>query len=117
MKNQRDKFVQAIGTRAKKKWPMGARYGKLVVTGHERQPNGCWAVLCECDCGRDKKVVRPDQMARGLIQSCGCLNSELAACDEKAKRPRVCWHREWHHLTSCYVITKNLHSLEVWPLN
>jgi hypothetical protein len=87
MTTQRDKLVRSIGTRAKKKWPVGARYGKLVVVGHERQPNGCWAVLCECDCGRDKKVLYPNQMARGLVQSCGCLNRELSSLRRKGKAP------------------------------
>ena len=76
LKEQRDKFVRSIGTRAVRKWPVGTRYNRLVIVGHERQANGCWAVMCRCDCGKDKKVVRPDQMARGLTGSCGCLRVE-----------------------------------------
>lgn len=87
LKAQRDKFVRSIGTRAINKWPVTARFGRLVVVGHERQANGCWAVLCRCDCGKDKKVLYPNQMARGLVGSCGCLNREMAAQRRKGKPP------------------------------
>lgn len=86
-KDQRDKFVRAIGSRAKRKWPIGARYGRLTIVGHERQANGCWAVLCKCDCGASKTVARPDQMVRELTQSCGCLNRERCSQRRKGKAP------------------------------
>lgn len=87
LKAQRDKFVRSVGTRAMRKWPVGARYQRLVIVGHERQANGCWAVLCRCDCGNDKKVLYPNQMARGLVGSCGCLNRELAGHRAKGRAP------------------------------
>lgn len=87
LKAQRDKFVRAIGTRAMNKWPVGTRYQRIVIVGHERQASGCWAVLCRCDCGKDKKVLYPNQMARGLVGSCGCLSRELAAQRAKGRAP------------------------------
>ena len=74
-------------TRVRRLHPLGSRWGRLVVTGYERRPSGCWTVVCRCDCGRTKKVTKPDCMRRGMVQSCGCLNRELSSKRRKGKAP------------------------------
>ena len=57
---------------------IGARFGRLVVTGnidasgHHR----LWA--CRCDCGGGA-VIRGSHLRTGAIRSCGCLRAEVAA--------------------------------------
>lgn len=60
---------------------VGDRFGRLVVIGgtqhykagpHSRQN---YAVMCHCDCGRDKLVVL-SALRWGGTRSCGCLADE-----------------------------------------
>ena len=58
---------------------IGERFGRLVVTahaGHDRYGFNKW--VCACDCGCEVNVLQ-GSLKRGLTQSCGCLNRELAA--------------------------------------
>lgn len=81
----RDASIRRFGTRVKKLYPVGAIYERLTVKGHIRLDNGCWAVICSCTCGREKTVKYPNQMRRGLVNSCGCLNRELASARWRGK--------------------------------
>jgi hypothetical protein len=57
---------------------LGQRYGRLVVTGRApnkggKDTNARWH--CECDCG-SRSVAYGQDLARGKVKSCGCLNAE-----------------------------------------
>jgi hypothetical protein len=81
----RNKAVKRFGTRIKRTYPIGTVYGRLTVTGYARLANGCWAVICQCACGKQKAVRYPNQMRRRLVSSCGCLSREKAAARWKGK--------------------------------
>lgn len=53
----------------------GARFGRLIVIRQipDHRKNSYW--LCVCDCGAEK-VLTGNNLRRGLIKSCGCLNRE-----------------------------------------
>jgi len=70
---------------AKTRYPVGASYGRLTVTGHLKGEDG-WTVLCVCTCGQSKNVRLPNQMRRGLVTSCGCLRAETTKMKRKRKR-------------------------------
>ena len=80
-------MVKHYGTRVKRMYPIGTVYGRLTIYDYERRGDGCWSVLCRCSCGNIKIVQRPNQMRRGLVRSCGCLNSELSSKRRKGKAP------------------------------
>ncbi len=60
----------------------GQRFDRLTVVREERKrmPNDAmaWVAHCICDCGNEKTVV-VNNLKRGLVKSCGCLQSERAA--------------------------------------
>jgi len=61
----------------------GQKYNRLTLlklVEKDKYYNALW--LCKCDCGTEK-VVRVASVRNGMIQSCGCLNSELT----KARKP------------------------------
>jgi len=87
MKQRRDEAVRRFGTRVKNKYPVGAVYGRLTVVGHDRLSTGCWAALCRCSCGKPKTVRYPNQMQRGLVNSCGCFNAEKASAHCRSMNP------------------------------
>jgi Staphylococcus phage HNH endonuclease len=66
----------------------GQRFGRLVVlkfTGSRRSDTRQSARrfwLCRCDCGNHIDI-RTDQLTTGTAQSCGCLQSELTAKQNK----------------------------------
>ena len=54
----------------------GQRFGRLIVkerVNNDKGGNTCW--LCECDCGKGKKI-QGVSLKFGLTQSCGCLQKE-----------------------------------------
>lgn len=55
-------------------FPIGVRFGRLVVLSVERhdKSRGAYFMLCACDCG-GKTVVREDCLKSGNTKSCGCL--------------------------------------------
>lgn len=53
----------------------GQRYARLVALSvHDRQ-NGHIRWSCQCDCGKTH-IAKGIHLSNGLIQSCGCYNSE-----------------------------------------
>lgn len=71
-------FQLAYTQRVQKLYPVGRVYGRLTVTGHERQVNGTWWVVCRCTCGKKYAAKHPCHLRNGLVRSCGCLSRELA---------------------------------------
>lgn len=55
---------------------VGARYGKLTMLAPAEALHGCRAVLCRCDCGREK-VLRLSHVISGHSKSCGCLAGDI----------------------------------------
>ena len=53
---------------------VGLRYGRLVTLEETRMGNHR-AMVCQCDCGR-QKTVWLSHMKCGRIKSCGCLARE-----------------------------------------
>ena len=52
---------------------IGARFGRLIVTGYTS-----WRAVCDCDCGGSKEVPAA-HLHTGRIKSCGCLYREYSA--------------------------------------
>ena len=72
------------------------RFGRLVVR-HEmrkRGPVGQVRWLCKCDCG-SWKVVRYQNLVRGLARSCGCLSAELSSARTSALHRKNRTHGLW----------------------
>lgn len=51
----------------------GKVFGRLTVLGRAEEKPRYW--ICRCSCGKEK-LVYSGNLIRGLIKSCGCLNSE-----------------------------------------
>lgn len=62
--------------------PVGARFGRMVVTGAGRTPGGRIGWTLRCDCGEDTVLV-PRVVECGITVSCGCA----------ARGPRLRWRR------------------------
>lgn len=63
----------------------GKKFGRLfVIKQAERRKYQKPRWLCMCDCG-NKKVVESRSLRKGLIKSCGCLNSEKRSERKSAK--------------------------------
>ena len=63
------------------------RFGRLLaVRKTDKRKNGSVVWLCQCDCGKTKEV-RQNQLASGVVRSCGCLISEMAKalCESNSK--------------------------------
>lgn len=56
----------------------GKRFGRLTAVRRDRNIGKHAYWFCFCDCGKSK-VVRSDHLNNGLIQSCGCYESECRA--------------------------------------
>ena len=73
---------------------VGDKFNRLTIlrlestdaTGHIR-----WA--CRCDCGNEH-TVRSDKLTSGRIKSCGCLQAEINAAHQEAKRSRYLLREE-----------------------
>jgi hypothetical protein len=53
------------------------QFGRLLVqefVGNDKFGHSLWSCLCACG---NTKVVSGDNLKRGLVKSCGCLNKEL----------------------------------------
>jgi len=66
---------------------MGQRYERLVVTARapnasDTDTNARW--FCRCDCGRAVTAYGQD-LAKGKVKSCGCLNAERIFKHGKAR--------------------------------
>jgi len=56
---------------------IGKRFGRLVVVSIEgRDKNRHIMLKCKCDCGGEK-VVLANNIKRGSVKSCGCLQNEI----------------------------------------
>lgn len=72
---------------------IGARFGRLTVTGDGRpSPRGELTLRCRCDCGSVSDVY-PRNLLSGATRSCGCLRAEKCAevgrASKGTKRPRA----------------------------
>ena len=54
----------------------GQRFGRLVVIERAGRINSYAAWRCLCDCGKEI-IVASNQLRRGQVKSCGCLQSEM----------------------------------------
>ena len=83
----------------------GLKYGRLtVIEISSKDKNGHYYWLCECDCGKIKKILGT-HLLRGNIKSCGCYNSELASIRQKEKQiiPNKRIRHIWESMKSrCY---------------
>jgi hypothetical protein len=78
---------EAYRERVKRLYPKDAVYGRLTVVSHERQADGKWFVLCTCACGGNYVSKHPCHLGK-LVNSCGCLNRELARARRLGKAPK-----------------------------
>lgn len=60
----------------------GARFGRLTVVG-EIQPGHNRTVLCQCECGKQRKVV-VGHLLKGNTKSCGCYRKDGIASLNRA---------------------------------
>ena len=65
----------------------GKRFGRLTAIRPTQGRDSGGRVLWEfmCDCGTTK-VIRPNGVIEGRVQSCGCLHKEKAAQQGRSKR-------------------------------
>jgi hypothetical protein len=83
----------------------GQRFGRLLALERSPSADGRSMWLCRCDCGQ-QKVVRGTHLARGLIRSCNCLNTDLKKArqtkhgDTPWQQPRAAEYRIWRHIKS-----------------
>lgn len=56
----------------------GTVFGRLAVIETARTPGGRRAMLCQCECGK-QKIVDVGKLRSGHTQSCGCLHREVVA--------------------------------------
>lgn len=72
-------------------YPVGSRYGKLVVTGHEHYEDvngrGRWRVACDCDCGSSTVINQPHWLKIGDTTSCGCVHRAMVSTLGKRTGP------------------------------
>lgn len=54
----------------------GQRFGRLTVISRASNKGKYVVWLCACDCGKEH-IVMADNLVRGRIHSCGCLNKEM----------------------------------------
>lgn len=80
---------------------IGQRFGRLVVLQHapdvfykgKEQIHRRQAVLCECDCGKQKIIVVASLLhPNGGTKSCGCMQKEVAG---KAMKDSLKAFRAW----------------------
>lgn len=82
----------------------GKKFGNLLVI--EYKNNGKW--LCKCDCGNEK-IIRGNNLKRGLTKSCGCYNKETTSNRFKTHGlTKTRLYRIWHHIKErCYNSNNN----------
>ena len=56
----------------------GKRFGRLTVLHRAENRNKKTYWHCLCDCGNEKDIAAR-HLSGGSINSCGCLNSEMAS--------------------------------------
>jgi len=79
----------------------GQKFGKLLAleyAGKDRNNLALWN--CVCDCGTHK-IVRPNDLRKGSVQSCGCLNKAQNQSGSRRfrhglSRARIYW--TWNHM-------------------
>lgn len=76
---QKEHMRKVAERRVRRKYPVGTRLRKLVVTGHRRvetvvsnETRFHWEIECTCDCGRTTCVKPSTVSGRGKCVSCGC---------------------------------------------
>lgn len=52
----------------------GKRVGRLLVVCED--PRNRDMMICECECGNRKSILRRNLLGRGSVHSCGCLAAE-----------------------------------------
>ena len=65
---------------AKAKDLTGMRFGRLTVierAENDKRNHAMW--ICQCDCGNITRPIRSSHLRDGSIQSCGCLQKEVAS--------------------------------------
>ncbi|HYW90471.1 MAG TPA: HNH endonuclease signature motif containing protein [Chloroflexota bacterium] len=55
----------------------GQRFGRLIAIEFAQRTNGSSQWRCRCDCG-STKIVSLGNLRKGRVQSCGCLQREVA---------------------------------------
>ena len=84
----------------------GRTFGRLTAISHERAfSHGRMKVywLCVCECGGSARLTG-DQLRRGVVQSCGCLQRErTAAANRTHGLSGTRLYNQWHHMVRrCY---------------
>lgn len=64
------------------KYPIGGRYGRLVITGYAERGHTL-SPICLCDCGGTKTVEKAFSLGRRHVTSCGCLSRETRILNGK----------------------------------
>lgn len=78
---------------------IGDTFGKLTVESlRARRHNGRTVIWCRCFCGKTKRV-KPSDLKRGFVTSCGCAKTEVLIKRNKAMAThgmsRSPEHRAW----------------------
>lgn len=76
---------------------VGQVFGRLTVTGGEVRPVARLSrrttnelfIVCRCECGCARHVVRANSLRRGATVSCGCYGREVARDRMHATRARL----------------------------
>jgi len=91
----RSKYVQTRSLSRARRFPLGSRWGKLVVTGFVQLEHFChgkkygrWVVECKCDCG-GKIRAEQSNLFHGRTTHCGC---EYTAPNKGQRTQRVETH-------------------------
>lgn len=68
----------------------GNRYGRLVVVKYDgKMPDNHAAWLCQCDCGKTKRISSNSLRRKNYVKSCGCMNKTVA---QTKKRKEGSWN-------------------------
>ena len=100
-------MIQKDSALQRKPITAGQRYGRLVAVGFvSRDRWGAAQWRFRCDCGNKNYVARPDQVRRGIIESCSCMRNErsavrtrmLAKHGHARKGARSSEYRSWRNM-------------------
>lgn len=91
---------------------IGSKFSRWTVLKHDHQQGCKIYYLCRCDCGAEK-VVRKDQLTRGISKSCGCWKKEVAAAQLK----RIFTTHGQANKTRTYAIWKEMRKRCMNPLH
>jgi hypothetical protein len=80
----------------------GLTFGMLTVLSRSGTENKHVSWLCKCECGTEK-IVLGTNLKRGLIKSCGCLNSKMSS-----ERLSNAMYKHGHYGTRLYSIWRSM---------